>query len=638
MAFLRRSPVARFSVVSLVTMAALAALLGVLLQRRIADRALDSAARTAGVLGEIAVRRYIPRHEFAAGLSYGTELKLDDHLQGPGLREVGVEKVKVFNRRREMIYTNDGSLGGRPAPATSNVAVALGGRRVLHLARGTDDDGTGAYTLSVYAPLREGPKVTGAFEVYLDYGPTAAAARKDVWSMWALVAGGFVVLWLALFRLVRSVSSALRRQVDENHRQATHDALTGLPNRTLLFGRLESAVAGGSAALLLVDLDGFREINDTLGHDHGDELLIEVARRLRAAVGDDDLVARLGGDEFAVLHAGTGGEAGARELAEAVVECLRVPLDARGTTVVVDASIGLALAPEHGADAATIARRAEVAMYEAKRRRTRIDVYDPDRDHHNRDRLALLGELGGAIRRDELVVAYQPKLALATGEVRGVEALVRWQHPVHGLLGPGQFVPAAELTSLIRPLTLHVVDASLRTHRRWREQGLELPVAVNLAGPCVMDADLPVAIADLLADHDVPAEALTLEISERTMMSDLPGALHVLGRLRGLGIRLSLDDFGTGQTSLGQLRQLPLHEMKIDRSLVIGDERLLSSVVDIAHRFGLRAVGEGVETDDVAAALTSAGCDEAQGFLFARPMWADDVPAWVAGRRIVQAA
>jgi diguanylate cyclase (GGDEF)-like protein len=638
MPLLRRSPVATFSVVSLVTMALLAAVLGVVLQRRIADRALDNAASTAGILGEIAVRRYIPSEELDEGLSFGTEMRLDEHLQGPQLERLGVEKVKVFNRRREMVYANDGRVNQRPAPRTSNVAEALAGRRVTNLARGTHDDGSGAQTLSVYAPLREPDgRIIGAFEVYLDFGPTAAATRGDVFTMWALVAGGLVALWLMLFRLVAGISSALRRQVRENRRQATHDALTGLPNRTLLFERLGGAVADG-AALLQVDLDGFREINDTLGHDHGDELLIEVARRLRAAVGEDDLVARLGGDEFAVLLAGATTREEARELAESLHEALHAPLDARGTTVVVDASIGLALAPEHGDDAATIARRAEVAMYVAKQRRSAIEIYDPERDHHNRDRLTLLGELGGAIRRGELVVAYQPKISLESGRVRGVEALVRWQHPEHGLLGPGAFVPAAEVTSLVRPLTLHVIDAALRAHRRWREEGFDLPVAVNLAGPCVMDVDMPDAVAGLLEHHDVPAGALTLEISERMMMSDVPGALRVLDKLRELGVRLSLDDFGTGQTSIGQLRQLPLHEMKVDRSLVVGDQRLLSSVVDIAHRFGLKAVGEGVETDDVAHALLGAGCDEAQGFLFARPMWADAIPGWIRDRDVALAA
>ena len=235
-------------------------------------------------------------------------------------------------------------------------------------------------------------------------------------------------------------------------------------------------------------------------------------------------------------------------------------------------------------------------------------------------------------------MAYQPKIDLATGRTEGVEALARWQHPQHGLLFPGAFIPAAEVTSLVRPLTLHVVDAALRAHREWAGQGVVLPVAVNLAGPCVMDAGMPAAIANLLADHGVPAEALTLEISERTMMQDVDAALRVLEALRALGIRLSLDDFGTGQTSLGQLRQLPLHEMKVDRSLVIGDERLLASVVELAHKFGLRAVGEGVETEEIAAVLAATGCDEAQGFLFARPMWASDIPAWVADRRIAVTA
>lgn len=639
MAALRRSPVARFSLITLLTMTVLAVVLGGMLERRIGDRALASAADTAGVLGEIAVRRYVSPRELRSDLQQSTVRQLDEHLQSGALREIGVKKVKVFDEHRTLVYSDDGEDIGTIAPYTSNVAVALRGKQVKAVSNGTSDTGEGEQTLSVYSPLKYPgePAPVGAFEVYLDYGPTAAAARRDAFEMWALVAGTLGLLWVMLFRLVRQVSKALRSQVDENRRQATHDALTGMPNRSLLFERLREAVAAGPAALLQLDLDGFREINDTLGHDHGDELLVEVAARLRAAAGEHDLIARLGGDEFAVLRRGVQSEADALELAESLVDALRAPHDVRGTTVVVDATVGIALAPEHGDDASTIARRAEVAMYHGKRSHGGVHVYDPESDHHNRGRLELLGELGTAMRRDQLVMAYQPKIDLASGAVNGVEALIRWQHPEHGLLYPGAFIPAAEVTSLVRPLTLHVVDAALRAHRSWAELGLELPVAVNLAGPCVMDVGMPGAIGDLLADHGVAAEMLTLEISESTMMSDINRALRVLNGLRALGVRLSLDDFGTGQTSLGQLRQLPLHEMKVDRSLVIGDERLLGSVVEIAHKFGLRAVGEGVETPEIADALVAAGCDEAQGFLFARPMWAEQIPDWVAARSAVEA-
>jgi diguanylate cyclase (GGDEF)-like protein len=640
MAALRRSPVALFSAVSLVSITVLTVVLGYMLQGRIADRALESAAATSGVIGELAVRRYVTPRELRTKLSKASVAELDEHLQSRELRAIGIQKVKVFDTRRALVYSNDGTGVGDVAPPKSSVGRALAGQHIKSISRGTADTGRGGQTLSVYAPLTYPGQAlpAGAFEVYLDYGPTAAAVGRDALTMWALVAGALALLWFALFRLVRRVSQALHRQVDENRHQATHDGLTDLPNRTLLFERVEDAASAGPAALLQLDLDGFREINDTLGHDHGDELLVEVAGRLRAATGPDDLVARLGGDEFAVLRRGTQTEDDAVALAEHLVDALRAPHDVRGTTIVIDATVGIALAPQHGDDASTLARRAEVAMYQAKRRHAGASVYDADADHHHRGRLELLGELGAAIRSGELRIAYQPKIDLASGDVHGVEALVRWQHPEQGLLYPGAFIPAAEVTSLIRPLTLHVIDAALAAQRRWAAQGLELTVAVNLAGPCVMDDTIPRAVADLLADHDVAPEMLTLEISERTMMSDLAGALRVLEALRALGVRLSLDDFGTGQTSLGQLRQLPLHEMKVDRSLVIGDERLMTSVVEIAHKFGLRAVGEGVETIDVADALLAAGCDEAQGFLWARPMWPEDLPAWVADRSAVSAA
>jgi diguanylate cyclase (GGDEF)-like protein len=635
---LLRSPVARFSLISLVVMAALGAALGVTLQGRINQRALDGTARTVKILGEV-VETHMTPAELGRGLRPATLRTLANEFGGDELRRSGVDRVKIFDAERVMVYSNDGEGIGRPAPRRSNVAKALAGETVRQIERGTADDGRGELTLSVYSPLRDGSgRPYGAFEIYLDHAPTAAAARDDVRALWLLIVVGFSVLWASLFRLVRSASAALRRQVAENRRQATHDALTGLPNRTLLYDRLQAALDDGAAALLLIDLDRFKEVNDTLGHDHGDRLLCDVATRLREAVEPCDLVARMGGDEFAVLRPGARTEDEGRRLAGRVALALRTPFELGGTTVVVDASIGLAMCPLHGEDVTTLIRLADVAMYEAKARRTEVESYDAARDHHHADRLKLLGELPRALAEGELVLAYQPKLDLASGEVRGAEALVRWQHPVRGLLSPGSFIPAAELTSLVGPLTLYVLDAALRQQREWASAGLDLAVAVNLAGPSVMDVDLPGAVGALLEKHGSDPTALTLEINEGTMMSDVPAALRVLSGLRAHGVQLSLDDFGTGQTSLIQLHQLPLQELKIDRSLVIGDARLVGSIVEMGHRFGLSVVGEGIETKETEEVLRDAGCDAVQGFLYARPLWADELAAWVAERELASAA
>lgn len=416
--------------------------------------------------------------------------------------------------------------------------------------------------------------------------------------------------------------------MDDKGDMSSCDRLTGLPDRMMLQDRLVAA-ARSRCGLLVLGVDGFRDINHAFGHAVGDAVLSTIAARLSAC---GDFVARLGGDEFAIVHA-AGNRAEAQALARTIVEAVRVPIDADGHVVVVDATVGIALAPTHGRTASSLLRRAEVALDQGKRRPGSVWFYDHHADEHPRGRLELLAELNRAITDDELVLAYQPKLDLATGALAGVEALVRWQHPRHGLLGPGAFIPAAERTSVVLPLTLSVLYQALGAHRRWRDaHGLVVPVAVNLAGACVMDETLPAHVASILHRHGVDPACLTLEITERTMMSDLTAAQDVLHRLRELGVRLSLDDFGAGQTSLGQLRELPLHEMKIDRSIVVGDEALLASVVDIAHGFGLTAVGEGVETEALAAALAATGCDQAQGYLYARPMWAADIPGWVDAR------
>jgi diguanylate cyclase (GGDEF)-like protein len=383
--------------------------------------------------------------------------------------------------------------------------------------------------------------------------------------------------------------------------------------------------------MLLVDLDRFKEVNDTLGHDYGDALLVEVAERLAAALRRGDTLARFGGDEFAVLVAGAPDRAAVVELAGRLQEALRRPFALRGVAVELEASIGVALYPEHGTTAGRLLQRADVAMYEAKRGGHGIVTYTAERDPYSADRLGLLAELRRAIERDELVLHYQPKVSLRTGELTGVEALVRWQHPARGLLGPDEFVPLAERTGAVADLTRWVVDHALAQCAAWRERGIDLPVAVNLAAANIVDVTLPDAIGALLDRYGVPAERLECEISEHTVMVDPVRATAVLAGLRELGVGLSLDDFGTGHSSLSYLKRLPLDEVKIDRSFVAGmaddenDAVIVRSTIDLARNLGLRVVAEGVETAEIMDALRELRCDVAQGYHISRPLPAGEL-------------
>jgi diguanylate cyclase (GGDEF)-like protein len=514
---------------------------------------------------------------------------------------------------------------------------ALGGAIVSDVERGDDDRGVEAETmLEVYVPLRlkAGGEPAGVLEVYLDYGPTAAAIHDDTRTLYLLLFGGFGALWLSLFSIVRGASRKLRHQ-------ALHDTLTGLPNRTSLYQqtlRVTGSVRafGGLAGLLLIDLDHFKEVNDTLGHDHGDTLLREVAGRLGGALRRGDMLARLGGDEFAVLLHELPDRAFAAELARRMLTALGPPFVVHGVTVQLEASIGIALCPDHGTDVTTLLQRADVAMYEAKREQGHIRLYDAARDPYSPARLERLGELRGALAAGELVLHYQPKIAVADGRVTGVEALVRWQHPRHGLLAPAEFLPLAERTGMMGELTRWVVDAALGQARAWQDQGIEVPIAINLAAANILDAALPDAVAERLAHYGVPGERLTCEISEHTVMADPRRAGEVLDRLRTLGVRLSLDDFGTGHSSLAYLKRLPLQEVKIDRAFVsgiVGDESdalIVRSTIDLARNLGLDVVAEGVEQADVLDELRSLRCHEAQGFHLSRPLPPDALVAWLA--------
>jgi diguanylate cyclase (GGDEF)-like protein len=454
----------------------------------------------------------------------------------------------------------------------------------------------------------------------------------------ALAAGLLLVGFLAW--LLAGAAAQIRRQAALASQRLLHDGLTGLPNRVLLADRVAQALrlgkrSGSPLALLVIDLDRFKEVNDTLGHVRGDALLRQVAQRVRGALRASDTLARLEGDVFGVLLPETGGP-GAKMVAAKLVHALKAPCQLDGVTVVAEVSIGIVHAPTHGEDFETLLRRADVAMGQARERRAGYAIYDPDQDPHDPRRLALMGELRRAIERDELVLHYQPKIDVRSGGLAGVEALVRWEHPQKGLLGPGAFVPVAEQTGLIRPLTRWVLGEALRQCRAWRVAGMDVPVAVNLAVPSLLDPSLPGEVRRLLAESGLEPSRLVLEITETSLMGDPARAGASLEELAGMGVRLAIDDFGTGYSSLAYLKRLPVDEIKIDRTFVSDmtrqpdDAAIVRATIDIARNLGLEVVAEGVETQDVWDELAALGCDLIQGFFAGRPVPAAELETWLA--------
>ncbi len=474
--------------------------------------------------------------------------------------------------------------------------------------------------------------------------------RKDGSLMWALLAVSLVRDAAGTPRYFISQIQDIdvrKRQEERLADQATHDALTGLPNRALFGDRLERALAaaprlGGPVALLLLDLDRFKEVNDTLGHEAGDTLLRAVGARLCRALRASDTVARLGGDEFAAVLPGADA-AGAERTARAACAALATPLVLDGCPVEVRASVGIALAPEHGADASTLLRHADVAMYLAKRGALGHALYAPALDPHCPARLTRTAELRRAIAHDALTLRYQPIVDLSSGRPLAVEALVRWEHPEEGLIPPDAFIPLAEQTALIGPLTAWVLGAALHQAAAWAASGLTLRVGVNLSARALHDAGLPGLIARALRRHGLAADRLTLEITESTLMADPGRAATVLARLRALGVRVAIDDFGTGYSSLALLHRLPVDTLKIDKSFVQplpggdGERAIVTCIAGLGRALGLDVVAEGVETPAMRAAVAAAGCGEAQGYLFARPLPAAEVEGWARVREGVEA-
>ncbi len=457
-------------------------------------------------------------------------------------------------------------------------------------------------------------------------------------------AANFSVIMLPLLLLPMLGVHSNARMALNRQREALHDNLTGLPNREFFRRRAEKALLtsealGADLAIMILDLDHFKEINDTLGHHVGDEVLREVATRLVETAPQGVTVARLGGDEFAAVLAEVGSHQDVLDLAAVIAERLREPIVVDGVRMGVQASIGISVAPAGTESVQTLLKQADIALYRAKSARGDVQVYRPEIDRHTVERLSLLGDLHAAVDQDEFVLAFQPQLCTRSGDVLGVEALARWMHPRHGLIGPDVFIPLAENSGLISPLSRWGIDRAVAQLASWRAQGHDITVSVNVSARLLSDLALPSFVEEVLTRHGVPASRLVVEVTESTIMADPKRATDVLGTLRSLGVRLAIDDYGTGYSSLSYLRRLAIDELKIDKSFILqmglddNSAIIVRSTVELAHSLGLVVTAEGVEDRHTQETLDDLGCDRVQGFYHSRPLSAPALEAWLNARR-----
>ena len=637
------------ALLSLIPMVALGFVLARVLQSQIVTHSLADAGESAQLVARLGIQPRLDPRELRDGLSAADIHALDEQLRARSVKS-DLARIKIWNNRGRIVYSDDHALIGRSPGESDDLGDALRGEpdpaEIVTPSPHTEtasEVGLGQL-VEVYVPLRftaSGPPA-GVFEIYLSYQPIAAAIGRDENMIAVLVFLGLALLWAILFRIVASASRRLSRQAKENDRLARYDQLTGLPNRTLFRERVAqslngTATAARAVAVLLLDIDAFKQINDTLGHRTGDEVLREVARRLQARLGPEALLARLGNDEYAILQPLAGG-GDALAVAAAAQAGMEAPIVLDEVALNVEVSIGIALAPDHSHDADTLLQHADMALDRARARRGRVEVYSSEYDQSGAARLALLGEVRPALERGEFVLFYQPQLDLASGRVNSVEALLRWRHPQRGMVAPLEFISLIEQTALVGPVTLHVVELALRQLAAWRAEGLEIGISVNLSARNLHEPELAREIEALLHRHAVPAAALTLEVTESAAMADPDTAVGLLDTLRTLGIGISIDDFGSGHASIAYLAHLPASELKIDRSFVSRmcesprEEAIVRTTIDLARHLELRVVAEGIETTEVCERLVAMGCDIGQGYLISRPAPAEELTPWLRDR------
>ncbi len=631
-----------FAVIMLVPVVLLGLVLATSYRREADRRGLAQGRAEALLMAQTAVEPILNGRPLSQGLSPSETADMQ-RLVRTAVHTGDVSRLRLRDLGGNVVYSDDGSglhkQTGDDDDQDEALAAAHGVTvaRITRLNADSDDTGPlGPESVEVYLPLLAGSPIhrVGVLEVYLPYAPIRSDVDAGIDSLYRNLAIGLAVLYALLFGISFAIGRKLRRQVKVNAYMAEHDALTDLPNRLLFHRRVQEALRRGSetgqaTTIAIIDLDRFKEVNDTLGHYNGDRLLEALSERMAAHLRGLDALARLGGDEFGIVLAGVSEP---EEILIRLRQVIEYEVEISGLPLIVEASIGYVVAPEHGEDVDELLQLADVAMYVAKAQHAGVIRYDPSQNHYDAANLALVSELRVALDADQLVLFYQPKISLQDGRVDAVEALIRWRHPELGLLPPDRFIPLAEQTGLIDRVTEWVATRAIADLSGWRD---DLSVAINVSARNLGHPSLvPLLINSLAAARIEPAR-LYVEITETALMTDPERAAVVLQDLRRAGIGISIDDFGTGQTSLGYLVALPIDEIKIDRTFIsdmtvsVGHHSIVQSIIDLGHNLGLHVVGEGVETDEIASALIAAGCEVAQGYLYARPMPAEELSDWL---------
>lgn len=644
-----------YAVATLMPVVGLGAVLSVTYTRQVDAGARQEGIALASVIANSGVEPFLEGHSLTEGLNarerYSLMMSTGDLISDGTvlrLRVLDTTGQVMFDAERPTAPPGDAIIDDEVMLAATGTAVVEMTEFGLDPGNSAAVSATGApaepqNAMEVYLALHapdDPQRAVGVLEIYIPFGPIEAGRETALGEMRTAMMVGLAALWMVLAAIVWSVTRRIHRQSEYNEHLALHDSLTGLPNRALHADRVAHALAaarrtGSDVAMAVIDLDRFKEVNDTLGHHNGDEFLRLVAQRMAASIRPGDTLARLGGDEFGLVLPGIN-EAAVMGVLQRIQDALGEEMELAGVPLSAEASIGYAIWPYDADDSPSLLQRADLALYAAKEARAAIVRYHEGIDEFDPQRLGLVAELKRAIMSDDLVLHYQPKIDALTGRVVAFEALVRWEHPLKGLLPPIEFIPIAESTGLIAPLTHWVIDAALAQLSAWSEEMPDLSMAVNISARNLREEQLLHWVLDRLETYGIDPSRLILEITETSFATDPVRATALLEALNSRGVRVSLDDFGQGYTSLGSLGRLPLSELKIDRGFVFAmqasreDRAIVASVIELGHQLGLTVVAEGVETAAMYDDLRSLGCDTVQGYLFSPPVPADRAMGLVA--------